>query len=147
MRLLPAAVFFLLLIESAALACSCAEPADVAEARKFAREVVRGAAAVVEVDVLSNYDSKRRTGEEVRVRRVLAGRAPNVFRLHRPAPPSSAACHLELERGQRRVLVVYPAPSGWWGGREYRTHGLCSDSLTRNPRFLAVLVEEARRRR
>ena len=146
MRLLPAAIGFLLLAEGAALACSCAEPADTAEARRHAREVLRGAAAVVEVDVLSDYDEKRRAGEEVRVRRLLAGRAPAVFRLHRPAPPNSAACHLELARGERRVLVIYPARS-WRGGREYRTHGLCSDSLTREPRFLALLVEEARRRR
>lgn len=147
MRFLILSLSLIIAAEGAALACSCIAPGTPEQARSFSREVVRGAAAIVEVDVLSGYDPRRRRAEVVRVRRTLFGRAPASFHIYRPAPPGSASCDIELSRGERRILVIYPAAASWWTRGQYRIHGLCSDSLVREPRYLAVLLEEARRRR
>jgi hypothetical protein len=132
--------------ETAALACSCAAPGTAAESRVAAREAVRGAVAIVQVEVLAGYDQQRRRGEQLRVKRTLFGRAPATVELYRPSAPSSAGCDLELGRSQRRVLILYPAPGGFFSGRRYRTQSLCSDYLT-SPFYLPITLQEARRRR
>ena len=143
MRKLMLGLAFAVAVEAAALACSCAYPSDVGEARIHARDALRRATAVVEADVLTSYDSRRQRGEQVRVRRVLFGRAPRSFDVARAGRPSSAACELELGAGERRILILYPA-TGKLKGR-FGVHSLCSEPLL-SPRYLAVTLEEARRR-
>ena len=144
MRNLVLALALAVAAEAAALACSCAFPSDLSEARMHARGTVRRATAIVEADVLTSYDARRQRGEQVRVRRVLFGRAPRSFEVARGGQPSSAACELELNAGERRILILYPA-TGKLKGR-YGVHSLCSDALL-SPRYLAVTLEEARWRR
>ncbi len=134
--------------EGAALACSCLAPGTREQSRAMAREAVAEASAIVEVEVLSEYDARSRRGEQVRVLRTLFGRAPATFGIERNHPPSSASCDLGLTRGERRVLILYPANAR--GARpcgSARIHGLCSDTLVNGPDFLAMTLEEARRRR
>jgi hypothetical protein len=96
--------------------------------------------------ILSVYDPRRKRGEQVRVRRILFGRAPATFRVYRGAEPSSASCDLELSRGERRILILYSAPQSMFSGPQFRIHGLCSDFLVQNRPHLAVTLQEARRR-
>ena len=126
--------------ESAALACSCIAPGTPEESRDLAREVVRKAVAIAEVEVLSEYRPDGE-GERVRVVRTLWGEAPSEFRLARPDFASSASCDLLLEAGQRKILILSPAE----GGR-FAMQSLCSDFLVSDRGFLDVTLDEARRR-
>ena len=132
--------------ETAAMACSCVAPEPLQRSRAAAREAVGGAAAVVEVDVISGYDPSWRQGERLRVRQVLFGRAPRTLEVYRVSAPSSAACDLELGPQQRRTLIIYPAQSRFPWRPRYRIQSLCSAYLT-DPPYLPITLQEARRRR
>jgi hypothetical protein len=150
MRLLLA---FLLLLgaEAGAQACSCASPSDV-EPRQWAQDALRGAAAIVEVDVLSGYGGFWRAGERVRVRRLLAGSAPPRFEVNREREPSGAACDHQLFAGDRHVLILYPVRArdtrlwGWWWPR-YRIQSSCGAAFLWSPRHFAALLQAAAKRR
>ena len=129
--------------ETAALACSCIAPGTPEQSRGLARDAVRNAIAIVEVDVISGYRLGS-IGEQVRVRRVLWGRAPHDFGIERRAFASSASCDLLLAQGQRKVLILYPAATG--RHRRFTIQNLCSDFLVSNRGHLAVTLQEARRR-
>jgi hypothetical protein len=146
MRAWTIAAILLVAAEGVALACSCIAPGKPEEARATAREVVKEAVAIVEVQVLSGYDERWRKGERVEVRRTLFGRAPATFHVFRYGRPSSAACGLELKKGERRVLILYRPKRTPWFGSHYAVHNLCSDYLVRQP-YLPVTLQEARRRR
>jgi hypothetical protein len=126
--------------ESAALACTCISPGTPEETRPIARQAVQRAAAIVEVDVLSEYRDGG-LGEHVRVRRLLWGEAPAEFRIQRREFASSASCDLLLTRGERRLLILYPVRRG-----RFAIQSLCDDFLLNEPGHLAVTLEEARRR-
>ena len=133
--------------ESAALACSCVAPGTPEQSRAAAREAVRGAAAIVDADILTEYrPGQRAGGERVRVRRVLWGKAPRAFRIERGPHASGAACDHLFAAGERRILLLRPAPGGWLGERRFTVQNLCSDYLFNDRRFLKVTLEEARRR-
>jgi hypothetical protein len=144
MRFVALALAFLLLAETAALACSCLRPGSPEESRGHARELMRKASAIVEVDVLAGYDARLDRGEQVRVRRVLAGRAPRSFQVNRLGAPSSAACQMELQPGERRTLILFPAKKAGSAAR-FNIHGLCDDHLVQEP-YLRMTLKEARRR-
>jgi hypothetical protein len=119
--------------EGAAIACSCPPPADEMEERAFAERIAQGAVAYVEVDVLSSYDAVRRRGEEVRVHRVLAGRAPKIFRLSHEGEPFSGSCEQFFKVGSRALLVLYPVVGPpRRRGRRYSAGGVCTSALTRS---------------
>lgn len=128
--------------ETAALACSCLAPATPAQSRPMAREAVREAVAIAEVQVLSGYRPGG-AGERVRVRKLLWGKAPGAFRIERSGFASSASCDLLLVPGQRKRLILYPAADPRQRGRAFRMQSLCSDYLL-DGRFLAVTLQEAR---
>ena len=142
---------FLLLIgaEASARACSCMSPSDLGP-RQWARNAVKGAVAIVEVDVIAGYGESWRASERVRVRRRLAGSVASEFEVFREHPPQGAACDLELFPGDRRLLILYPAHSqrprlwGWWWPR-YRIQSLCYEAFMRNGRYFAALMRAARR--
>jgi hypothetical protein len=143
-RLLTGFVLFAA-AEAAALACSCVPPGTPAESRAAAREALRGAVAIVEADVLSQYVPGG-SGEQVRVRATLWGKAPREFRIARGRHASCASCDLLLPAGQRRILLLRPAPNGWFGARRFTIQSLCSDYLFTDRRFLPLTLQEARRR-
>ena len=144
MRLLLAALL-LVAAESAAFACSCIRPSNPEEVQRLAREVSHGAVALVEVEVLSPYDMRRSRGEQMRVRRTLAGPAPRSFEVERLNFPSSASCDLEFTRGQRVTLILYPAQQRVRTRTpRYRISGLCTSHLMDEPRFQATVRSRIR---
>jgi len=139
MRLFLAAVL-LVAAETAAFACSCIRPSSPEEVQRLAREVSTGGVALVEVEVLAPYELRRGRGEQMRVRRTLAGRAAGSFEVERLNFPSSASCDLEFTRGQRVTLILYP-PQRQVRTRtpRYRISGLCTAHLMDEPRFRATV--------
>jgi hypothetical protein len=125
--------FFLALLlvlagESAALACSCViTPTDPARRNALAREFARDAVALVEVELIAPHDRRRGRGEQLRVRRTLAGGGRPSFEVERHYAPSGAACDVTFQRGRRALVVLYPprtqarAPAF-----RYRISSLCS---------------------
>jgi hypothetical protein len=146
MRLFPIGLALAMAAETAALACSCLPPGTPAQSRPLAREAVKRAVAIVDVQVLSDY-SAGGAGERVRVRRTLWGKAPAEFRIERSDHASSASCDALLEKGQRKLLILYPARNPRQRGRQFAMQSLCSDYLVSDRGFLQVTLEEARRRR
>ncbi|HEX8449443.1 MAG TPA: hypothetical protein VF652_07620 [Allosphingosinicella sp.] len=133
--------------ESAALACSCLPPpTDPAQQRERAREVARGALALVEVELVAPYDQRLGRGERLRVRRTLAGRAPAVFEVERHHPPSSAACDVEFGAGQRTWVVLY-APQMKGRAIRYRVSASCTGYMLAGAAFRAELAARMRRGR
>lgn len=141
------ALLLILGAEGVALACSCIPaPTDPAQARAAAREVARNVVAIVEADVVTGYDRQRQRGETVRVRRVLAGRAPRAFRVHRNGEPNSAACGVELQAGARKFLILHRSRTTAPSEPVYAIQSLCTDYWVQNARFRDMLVAELRRR-
>jgi len=134
------ALLLVAVAEGAALACSCLAPGTPEDSRVFAREAVRNAVAIVEVDVLSEYRPGGE-GELVRVVRTLWGEAPRDVRLARSEFASGASCDLLLAAGQRKLLIL----SRGQGGR-FVMQNLCSDFLLGDGGYLDVTLDEARRR-
>ena len=145
MRKLLSGLLLILAAESAALACSCIAPPGPEESRRFARDAVRHAVAIVEVDVLSEYRPGG-LGEQVRLRRLLWGSAPRDFRIARGGFASSASCDLLLRRGRRKMLILYPPAGDRRRGPHFAIQSLCSDFLLSERGYLAVTLQEARRR-
>lgn len=138
MRKTLIAAFLIAGVEAAALACSSIMPAGPEQSRASARDAVRGAFAIVEVDVLSGYRPTGR-GEQVRVRRVLFGQAPRTFRIARGPFASDASCDLLLTPGRRKVLILHRDARGG-----IAMQGLRSDYLTAEA-YLPVTLAEARK--
>jgi hypothetical protein len=148
MRKLLLGLSLLLGLEAAALACSCMAPESPEASRGIAREVVRNAVAIVEVDVLSEYrPGPGGAGETVRLRRTLFGSAPKTFRIQRGPSASDASCDLLLRKGQRKVLILSGPAGNRFTGQRFQIQSLCSDYLTSNRGYLAVTLQEARRPR
>ena len=140
-------LFLFLAAESAALACSCIRPpTDPAQQRVHAREVARGALALVEVELVSPYDERTGRGERLRVRRTLAGRAPAAFEVERNHAPSSASCDVEFQRGVRTWVVLY-APQMRGRAVRYRVSASCTGYMLANAAFRSELAAQMRRRR
>lgn len=148
MRRLLAFLLILVAAESAALACSCImAPRDPALRQALARDARAGALALVEVELVSPYAGPGR-GERLRVRRTLAGRAPAVFSVERPREPSSAACDLEFQPGQRTLILLYPTRQPVNArGPVFRISASCTSYLLNDAAFRAALIREWRRRR
>ena len=133
--------------ESAALACSCIRPPiDPAQQRVHAREVARGALALVEVELVAPFDERLKRGERLRVRRTLAGRAPALFEIERQNRPSSAACDVEFRKGLKTLVVLY-APRMSGRTVRYRISSTCTGYMLAGAAFRAELIAQMRRRR
>jgi hypothetical protein len=133
--------------ESAALACSCLRPStDPAQQRVHAREVARGALALVEVELVAPYSERLGRGERLRVRRTLAGRAPAVFEVERHHAPSSASCDVEFQSGARSWVVLY-APQMRGRTVRYRVSASCTGYMLADAAFRSELAAQMRRRR
>lgn len=147
---MPRLLLLLLLFlagESAALACSCLRPSsDPAQQRVQAREVARGALALVEVELVAPYSERLGRGERLRVRRTLAGRAPAVFEVERHHAPSSASCDVEFQRGARTWVVLY-APQMRGRTVRYRVSASCTGYMLADAAFRSELAAQMRRRR
>src|SRR5688572_5715440 len=147
MRRLLLPLLLLVAAETSALACSCIRPpTDPAQRRAHAREVSRGALALVEVELVTPYDGRLGRGERLRVRRTLAGRAPALFEVERTHAPSSASCDVEFQRGARTWLVLY-APQIRGRVVRYRVSASCTGYMLAGAAFRAELAAQMRRRR
>lgn len=145
-RLLTVLLLFLA-GETAALACSCIRPStDPEQVRVHARQTALGALALVEVELVEPYDTRLGRGERLRVRRVLAGRAPAVFEVERRHAPNSASCDVEFRSGARTWLVLYPPQMRGRAGR-YRVSVSCTGYMLANAAFRSELAAQIRRRR
>ncbi|TFI59386.1 hypothetical protein E2493_04090 [Sphingomonas parva] len=152
MRKAIAGLLLILAAEGTALACSCLRPGTPEQSRSHAREAVKRAVAIVQAEVLSEYRPGG-PGERVRVDKVLWGESPAELRIARGEFASGASCDLLLGAGQRKVLILYDpgdaphrlddrrAPAG-----SYAIQSSCSDYLVSEDEFLAVTLDEARRR-
>lgn len=144
-RLLLVLLLFLA-AEGEALACSCIRPpTDPAQQRVHARQVAKGALALVEVELVAPYDQRLGRGERLRVRRTLAGRAPAVFEVERHHAPSSASCDVEFQPGARTWLVLY-APQMRGRTVRYRVSASCTGYMLADSRFRSELAAQMRRR-
>jgi hypothetical protein len=133
--------------EGAALACSCLRPpTDPAQQRVHARQVARGALALVEVELVAPYDARSGRGERLRIRRTLAGRSPAVFEVERQHAPSSASCDVEFQPRARTWVVLY-APQMRGGAIRYRVSASCTGYMLADAAFRAELAAQMRRRR
>jgi hypothetical protein len=143
--LLP--LLLLVAAETSGLACSCIRPpTDPAQQRVHAREVARGALALVEVELVAPYDERLGRGERLRVRRTLAGRAPSAFEVERAHAPSSASCDVGFQRGTRAWIVLY-APRMRGRTVRYRISASCTGYMLAGAAFRAELAAQMRRRR
>ncbi|HYI47442.1 MAG TPA: hypothetical protein VEX35_03155 [Allosphingosinicella sp.] len=143
------ALLLLLGGEGAALACSCMmTPTDPAVRAALAREVARDAIALVEVELVAPYDERRGRGEQLRIRRTLAGGARPSFEVERPYTPSSASCDVEFQRGRRTILVLYPPRTGARPPAiRYRISSSCSAPMLTNAGFRDAVAAAIRLRR
>lgn len=140
MRRLLIAAAALLGIEAAAIACSCIATDDPAELRRFAADAAENAIAVVEAEALTSYEATR-TGEKMQVTRIIAGNAPVHFTVERQGSPSSASCDVLYNRGERAVMILYPAAAPAAGPATFRTSGLCTVHLFDKPVFFEALIK------
>ena len=137
----------LLLLEAAAIACSCIDTDDPAELRRYASETAERAVALVEVEVVSPYDAATGAGEVMRVVHTVAGQAPITFRIPRGHFPSSASCDIDYRAGQRDEVILYPVPDPAAGGLPaFRTSGLCTTHLLDKAPFRETLVAAIQRK-
>ena len=140
MRHLLIAAAALIGVEAAALACSCIATDDPAELRRFAADAAENAIAVVEAEALTSYEATR-TGETMQVTRIIAGNTPVRFTVQRHGFPSSASCDVLYKRGERAVMILYPATAPAAGPATFRISGLCTVHLLDKPVFLEALIK------
>ena len=123
-----------------ALACSCINPSDPAELRRFGLDAAKGATALVEVEGLTAYAGVGK-GETLSVTRTIAGVAPARFRVERTHVPSGASCDVEYAPGQRGVTILYPTGRSAAGIPVYRPAGLCTVLLLDRPAFRDAVAQ------
>lgn len=127
-------------IPTTAYACSCIDSEDPLELKQYAADTAKSALALVEAEVLTEFDQKTGSGETLRVIRILAGNAPETFRIERGPFPSGASCDVLYEKGEKVPVILY-APSSPARG-VYRTSSLCTSLLLNKPTFRDELVRQ-----
>ena len=136
MEFWPFAVVLLIAAETAAIACSCMATDDPVELRRLAAESAKDAVALVEAETIVSFEESKGAGDRMRVVRTLAGSVlPAEFRVARGEMPSSASCDLLIEKGQRDLVLVYPAGATGSDQPVYRISGLCTAHLLDKPLF------------
>jgi len=140
MKRIALAMGALLMLESAALACSCLGTDDPVELRRIATESAEGAIALVEAEALTSFAATGK-GERMRVVRTLAGSAPAEFTIARRKNPSSASCDVLYEVGERALIVLYPPTGPVKAPHEFRTSGLCAVHMLDRPIFRDALID------
>ena len=130
MKLWPLAAAALIAAETAAIACSCLATDDPVELRTLAVDAAKDAVAMVEVETIVTFAESNGAGDRMRVVQHLAGGpVPAEFRVARGQFPSSASCDLLFDKGQRDVVLLYPAPGAPGAEPVYRLSGLCTAHL------------------
>ena len=127
-------------VEAAAVACSCIATDDPVELRRFAADAAQNAVAVVEAEALTSFEAAR-TGEQMRITRMIAGTAPVHFNIQRQGFPSSASCDVLYKAGERAVMILYPATVPATGTPTFQTSGLCTVHMLQKPVFLEALIK------
>ena len=124
-----------LAVPSAALACSCMYTEDPVELRALAKDSVPNAVALVEAETILTFQESNGAGDRMRVTKLLAGSASGEFRVQRGNLPSSASCDQLYDKGQRAIMILYPASPTASGEASYRISGLCTAGLLAQPAF------------
>lgn len=135
MRFWPIAAAALVALETAAIACSCLATTDPVQLKSLATDAAEGAVALVEVETVVTYAQSNGAGDRMRVVRTLAGSAPEEFRVERGHMPSSASCDLLFEKGERDIVILYPAQAVPSNGKAYRISSLCTAHMLDQPAF------------
>jgi hypothetical protein len=126
----------LIAAETAAIACSCLATDDPVELKAMAPEAAKDALAMVEVETTLTFAESKGAGDRMRVISTLAGNAvTGEFRVARGEFPNSASCDLLFEKGERDVVLLYPAPGAPGAEPTYRISGLCTAHLLDKPVF------------
>lgn len=141
MNKLAFAIGSLMLLESAALACSCLATDDPAQLEKLGASAAEDAVALVEAEALTSFEQTG-AGERMKVVRVLAGTAPKQFIVERGPSPSSASCDVLYRVGERALVILYPSPGPTDGPTTFRTSGLCTVHMLDKPAFRDRLIEK-----
>lgn len=142
--------------EAAALACSCARlPRDPASRRFFVREAALDAIALVEVERIADADPDRQVEQRLRVRRVLAGRAPGAFdvewrrsTIERGEDLLSLGCGMDWTIGDKpRFTLLYAARPARGSGPRFRISSACVSYFLEDRRFRTAVMREVAGRR
>ena len=115
MRRLLFGLLLALAVEGSAMACACIGPQGAAQKREWARQIVKEAVAVAEVEQVEELDLGAMRPEVYRVHKVLVGKAPATFRLYRRFQKSDGGlvmidmsdCDAHPEPGKREVVVLH----------------------------------------
>lgn len=142
--------------EATALACSCAQlPRDATARRSLVREAARDAIALVEVERIADADPENHLEQRLRVRRVLAGRAPRAFyverlevKIERGEDLLAMGCGMDWSIGDRRRFTLLYAPQRPLSAvPRFRISSACHSYFLDDRRFrIAVMREVAKRR-
>ena len=157
-----------LAIEGAAQACECTLLHGDRQKREWAREILKTAIAVVEVERIADMDVKAMRGERYRVTRLYSGKAPSTFHVERHfrrtwwgrvdwEPESS--CDDFPGAGVHRVVILYdprPYSTGMGGAAirkraavsppsTYTFSGMCEQLFMEQAGGLRLLREEAQK--
>ena len=105
----------LVALEAPALACACLGPQDAKQKREWARDIVKNAVAIAEVEQIEDMDLSSMRPELYRVHKVLVGKAPKTFRLYRRFEQWKGGlvnvditdCEASPNAGERKVVVLY----------------------------------------
>ena len=144
-------------LESAAQACSCLGPQDVQQKREWARNMLKVAIAVVEVERIADPDSEAASGERYRVVRRYVGKAPATFSVDGSGPETT--CDDVLQPGERKIVFLYdprPYRQGIGGAAlrkraadsppsNYLFGGMCQRLFIDQAGNLQLILEEARK--
>jgi hypothetical protein len=144
MKLWAIAAAALVSLEAAAIACSCVATDDPAQLRTMAAETAKDAVALVEVETIVPFHESKGAGDQMRVLRTIAGRASGEFRVERGPFPSSASCDQLFDKGQRSMVVFYPAIRAGGEAPIYRISSLCTGLLLDRPLFRDEIVRRIR---
>ncbi len=102
---------------------------DPAQLRTLAADTAKDAVALVEVEMLVPFHESNGAGDQLRVVRTIAGSASGKFHVERGDFPSSASCDQLFDKGQRSLVVLYPATKARSADPTYRISSLCTGLL------------------
>ena len=137
--------------EAAALACSCASlPRDPAVRRSYVREAARDAVALVVVERIADADPERHVEQRLRVRRVLAGRAPRSFDVEwlkfdveHPEDLLARECGMDWSIGDEpRYTLLYAPRQRLGAGPRFRISSDCESYFLDDRRFRTAVMRE-----
>jgi len=143
-----AALLAALMVSAApALACVCSPPETEAEKREIASRIARSAAAIVDIDQVSDMNWEGMRGETYRVVKVHFGSAPASFELARQfsrgpdgkVQLAMTSCDDVPPPGRRTTTVLYATDSPG----KFRLGGTCDQYFINEAGGIAAVIAAA----